>query len=91
MSGDCLDCGSVLTPSDVPNESSCDEVLEDAPSSVDVCRRCTALRVERKEAIQELVDTELSYGKDLHIIKEVWVLSSLRQKSPSSLSSTVYL
>ncbi len=40
-----------------------------------LCAKCGALRVERKEAIQEVVDTEISYGKDLKIIKEVVYLS----------------
>ena len=37
-----------------------------------MCEKCAALRLERKEAIYEIVDTEISYGKDLKIIKEVW-------------------
>ena len=36
-----------------------------------MCEKCAALRLERKEAIHEVVDTEISYGKDLKIIKEV--------------------
>ena len=36
-----------------------------------LCEKCAALRLERKEAIHEIVDTEISYGKDLKIIKEV--------------------
>ena len=36
-----------------------------------MCEKCAALRLERKEAIHEIVDTEISYGKDLKIIKEV--------------------
>ena len=57
----------------------CDEcnqtILEKSEVGSDgalMCEKCAALRLERKEAIHEIVDTEISYGKDLKIIKEVW-------------------
>ncbi|XP_028292103.1 intersectin-2-like [Gouania willdenowi] len=37
---------------------------------VRMCERCSKLRTERKEAILEFLNTELSYGEDLRIIKE---------------------
>lgn len=36
-----------------------------------VCRKCEFRRSERKEIIIEFVDTELKYGRDLRIIKDV--------------------
>ncbi|CAH1789119.1 unnamed protein product [Owenia fusiformis] len=50
--------------------------LEDLESSVEedgeeyVCKKCESKRIERKETIQEIVSTELSYGRDLKIMKE---------------------
>ena len=38
---------------------------------LNLCAKCEARRGERKEVIQEIVDTEVSYGKDLKVIKEV--------------------
>lgn len=35
-----------------------------------MCDRCSKLRIERKEAILEFLNTESSYGEDLRIIKE---------------------
>ncbi|KAM8856372.1 uncharacterized protein arhgef49 isoform 1-T4 [Spinachia spinachia] len=35
-----------------------------------MCERCSKLRTERKEAILEFMNTELSYGEDLRIIRE---------------------
>lgn len=35
-----------------------------------MCERCSKLRTERKEAILEFLNTEVSYGEDLRIIKE---------------------
>ncbi|KAM8858001.1 uncharacterized protein arhgef49 isoform 1-T1 [Synchiropus picturatus] len=35
-----------------------------------MCERCSKLRIERKEAILEFLNTESSYGEDLRIIKE---------------------
>ncbi|KAF7215359.1 uncharacterized protein arhgef49 [Nothobranchius furzeri] len=35
-----------------------------------MCERCSKLRIERKEAILEFLNTESSYGENLRIIKE---------------------
>ncbi|XP_035661171.1 uncharacterized protein LOC118405677 [Branchiostoma floridae] len=64
----CADCEKVNTVIDVEEE-------EESPRSyrtedTALCPRCEKRRVERKEAIQELVQTELSYGADLRVIKE---------------------
>ncbi len=44
-----------------------------------VCTKCASRRIERKEALQEIVSTEISYGKDLNIIKEVGQTSNKSQ------------
>ncbi|XP_013402020.1 uncharacterized protein LOC106167714 isoform X2 [Lingula anatina] len=54
----CEDCNKTISVLD----------LEDCVETL--CTKCHSRRVERKETIQELVDTELSYGRDLRIIKE---------------------
>lgn len=36
-----------------------------------VCNKCHKRRVERKEIITEIVETEIKYGNDLKILKEV--------------------
>ena len=59
----CEDCDKCLRDTDLPDGAT----LEDAI----VCRRCEARRTERKDTIQEIVDTEVSYCKDLNIIMEV--------------------
>ncbi len=45
--------------------------IEEGSDGALLCTKCLSRRVERKEAMQEIVDTEVSYGKDLKIIKEV--------------------
>ncbi|KAF6733755.1 Myosin-M heavy chain [Oryzias melastigma] len=52
----CPDCGQ--------REGACKERGER------MCERCSKLRIERKEAILEFLNTESSYGEDLRIIKE---------------------
>ena len=37
----------------------------------DICTKCHKKKVERKEAIVELIHTEINYGQDLRILKEV--------------------
>ncbi|XP_032239037.2 uncharacterized protein LOC5513651 isoform X2 [Nematostella vectensis] len=39
-------------------------------TSVHICPKCIERRTERKEAIIELVQTEINYGNDLQILKE---------------------
>jgi len=36
-----------------------------------VCPQCHHKRSQRKEIIQEITDTEINYGRDLNILKEV--------------------
>ena len=45
--------------------------IEEGSDGALLCPKCVSRRIERKEAMQEIVDTEVSYGKDLKIIKEV--------------------
>ena len=55
----CEDCDCPLPTSDS---------VDTAPF---LCNSCEKRRIERKEIIQEIVDSEASYGKDLRIILEV--------------------
>lgn len=36
-----------------------------------ICAQCLSRRRERREIVQEIVDTEMNYGRDLNILKEV--------------------
>lgn len=75
----CEDCEEELKPD--LNKSS--EVISDNMADTEfLCRKCEARRVERKETIQEIADTEVSYGKDLKIIKEVCSLLFIYFFSP---------
>ena len=56
----CADCDKAIIDQDLPE----DVVTQEGA----ICTKCMRNRVERKEAIQEIVDTEISYGKDLRII-----------------------
>ena len=44
---------------------------KDDTSEPEICPKCKDRKVERKEAIIELVQTEINYGNDLQILKEV--------------------
>ena len=55
----CTDCGKILSPGV--------HVSED----LTVCSRCKGKQGERRATVQELLDTEVSYGKDLTIIHDV--------------------
>ncbi len=71
----------------------CDARLQGERPSDDVatlCARCASQRVERKAAILELVDTEISYGKDLKVIREARISKDLCQKHSSLLLKNVY-
>jgi hypothetical protein len=35
-----------------------------------LCEPCAGRRIERKEIITEIIDTEIKYGRDLRIIQE---------------------
>lgn len=43
-----------------------------------MCEKCVLRQQERKETIQEIIDTEMNYGRDLRILKEVRTLVALR-------------
>ncbi|CAB3992237.1 Myosin-M heavy chain [Paramuricea clavata] len=62
---DCPDCGrAFLVEDDKPG------VTSQGPKQALICYKCQSHRVERKEAIIELVQTEINYGNDFQIIKE---------------------
>lgn len=58
---ECPDCLKHYVP---PKENS-------NASEPQICAKCKDRKVERKEAIIELVQTEMNYGNDLQILKEV--------------------
>ena len=60
----CEDCKKCLNEED-------DDVSNIPPGGALLCARCSSRRSERKETIQEIVDSEVSYGKDMKVIKEV--------------------
>ena len=51
-----------------PKEEETKKVAGNEPQ---ICPKCEDRKVERKEAIIELVQTEINYGNDLQILKEV--------------------
>ena len=63
---ECPDCLKHYVPP--KEEEKGDTVDPDAP---EICEKCKDRKVERKEAIIELVQTEINYGNDLQILKEV--------------------
>lgn len=62
---ECPDCLKHYVP---PKEEEKGEVDSNEP---EICAKCKDRKVERKEAIIELVQTEINYGSDLQILKEV--------------------
>lgn len=55
---DCHDCGK-------------ENIKEPFPNTLDtLCKQCGKSRIERKEAVTELIETEVNYGEDLRILKE---------------------
>lgn len=55
---ECFDCGAV-------------QFEEPFPNSIDrLCKQCGKSRIERKEAVVELIETEVNFGEDLQILKE---------------------
>ena len=46
-------------------------VFSEGPQHCVICCKCKSHRVERKEAIIELVQTEINCGNDFQILKEV--------------------
>ena len=48
----------------------------------EICPKCKDRKVERKEAIIELVQTEINYGNDLQILKEVRDINNLYAYNP---------
>ena len=53
----CLDCGH--------------NKKHDIQTVLQICSRCYQRRVERKKTFQEIIETEVNYGRDLNILKEV--------------------
>ncbi|XP_052814585.1 uncharacterized protein LOC128241612 isoform X2 [Mya arenaria] len=43
-----------------------------------LCTKCIQRRIERKETIQEITDTEINYGRDLNLLKEEFYKPMLR-------------
>ncbi|KAJ7357849.1 hypothetical protein OS493_022667 [Desmophyllum pertusum] len=60
---ECPDCLKHYVPLKVKEK--------DDTSEPEICPKCKDRKVERKEAIIELVQTEINYGNDLQILKEV--------------------
>ena len=64
----CYDCGQEIIEGEIS------EKLEDDNNNYlcvnNVCKQCRKSRFERKEAIIELIETEVNYGQDLRILKE---------------------
>ena len=50
-----------------------DEDLPEEMEDVVLCDKCLQRQQERKETIYEIIETEINYGRDLHILKEVGV------------------
>jgi len=65
---ECPDCLKHYVP---PKEEEKGEVDSNEP---EICAKCKDRKVERKEAIIELVQTEINYGNDLQILKEEFYL-----------------
>eukprot|EP00794_Sanderia_malayensis_P017332 gene17333-19065_t len=81
-----IEDGGAATPTESNNDSSQSNSQENLPncmvcqkgfepdqksSSVhSICKKCSSKKVERKEAIVELIQTEINYGQDLRILKE---------------------
>ena len=40
----------------------------------EMCKKCHKKKIERKEAVVELIQTEINYGQDLRILKEVAII-----------------
>ena len=55
----------------VPSCEDCETSLAGEGDGVFICSKCEKRRGERKDIIQEIVDSETSYGQDLHIIQQV--------------------
>ncbi|KAL9958690.1 hypothetical protein ACROYT_G035740 [Oculina patagonica] len=64
---ECPDCLKHYVP---PKEEEKGKVDFNEP---EICPKCKDRKVERKEAIIELVQTEINYGNDLQILKENFV------------------
>ncbi|KAL5006025.1 hypothetical protein ScPMuIL_017183 [Solemya velum] len=47
-----------------------ENLLEGTDGKSQVCEKCEKKFIQRQETIQEIVDTEISYGRDLNILKQ---------------------
>ena len=48
-----------------------DEEFSAEMGDVALCDKCLQRQQERKETIYEIIETEINYGRDLRILKEV--------------------
>ncbi|KAK3742178.1 hypothetical protein QZH41_012073, partial [Actinostola sp. cb2023] len=64
---ECLDCQKYFVPEMEKNDQTTET---SSKSDTTICPKCCERRVERKEAIIELVQTEINYANDLQILKE---------------------
>ncbi|KAL3853960.1 hypothetical protein ACJMK2_013251 [Sinanodonta woodiana] len=58
----CADCGQDKKPANL-------DINLNTSYKDRLCKQCYQRRIERKETIQEISDTEISYGRDLMILK----------------------
>ena len=61
------------------------------PKKTLICYKCQSDRVERKEAIIELVQTEVNYGNDFKIIKEVKYINLVHEQSILTVNNSYQL
>uniref|UniRef100_A0A8C4NPI3 DH domain-containing protein n=1 Tax=Eptatretus burgeri TaxID=7764 RepID=A0A8C4NPI3_EPTBU len=79
----CCDCGELPPEPPSNDENNSDDVVDSKDSDLPqdsnvkkrqmqqyICDRCQKVRRERREAVLEFVNTEMSYGEDLRIIRD---------------------
>ena len=65
----CRDCEAYLGGSNAVSSASSSSSNSDDEDK-QLCGKCSKRRVERKEIISEIVETEIKYGNDLRIIMD---------------------
>ncbi|XP_052286594.1 intersectin-1-like isoform X2 [Dreissena polymorpha] len=68
-----VSCGDLSSDvaSECPECNSADQVTTEMRCpSYQLCTRCCQRRLERKKTIQEVMETEVNYGRDLSLLKE---------------------
>ncbi|CAB0032822.1 unnamed protein product, partial [Trichogramma brassicae] len=92
----CEDCEQRIEPHLIDGSSSSSSSSSSGSGSgngrgpsCSVCRKCAKKRIERKEIVTEIVETEQKYGRDLHIILEEFHRPMLRAGllTPEQLSA----